>query len=697
VNKNKNIWKAFVSLSEGYNFSLALLTVWGGLYFIPWIQWLDFMPWLRMGLGMCLFIFPGMVASLFLIKDRFFLLSHAVSGFVLSIFFVGVLGLLGRIVHVSFANIKTAFLLLGLVLILAVMAYQYYFPQKEFYLWEGMDLKTTLVLISLMIFGIMINFLSRTTGDDQSYLAYLTTWGNSPALSFSEVYFGLGTVDSKRFWLAVFPMSLSLIESYSNIHGLLLIGFYLEPFMICLAVLAAYLLYKTFLESNVLSMSALLLQITFFFFLRDYQQVGTTFFNRLSEDKSVAAFILMPVFLWAAHHLIERLTWQRGVFLLLCGWSLTLTHPVILAYSAFIAAGYASLTLILQKQNYVRLAVIIFLIVIIVAPGAVLRFVDDSASQIPYDLDQALEGDGGIETRIDFISGTPFYGFPLERIQISTLNFPENKNVLQFIFSWSYVWMLGLVFLWSLLYIRQNVSAPLLLTSSLLVLLALIPYTGWLLGYFVSARMLWRVPWVFPIGLGFLLLLQEVYNLIVNKVKIDKLRVKNIQEKTLLFSSLCIFVCSVGYFAAFAYKSEWKNLSRLEEYRMGLERLVSLGDYLEKNIEKPARFITPDKLLYPIYGLFSQNIMDYLPGLSSKAKVVYFRFWESSMTVDRVETDLLFTIDGTVNFQQKKNIMYKYKIEYIIVDDPELKKHFASRPELFHIEKAAGFWIIGLR
>jgi len=42
--------------------------------------------------------------------------------------------------------------------------------------------------------------------------------------------------------------------------------------------------------------------------------------------------------------------------------------------------------------------------------------------------------------------------------------------------------------------------------SIFLTLFATIPYTGWILGYFVSGRMISRASWFLPLGIGIVLI-----------------------------------------------------------------------------------------------------------------------------------------------------------------------------------------------
>ena len=676
------------------NIPIFLLVFWVFVWVLPWTRWLDNMPWLRTAIGLIVFLLPGMIASLFLMRKRMGLLAHFLNGFVLSVFFFGAIGVLGRIFHLSFDFIKILFSFGGGLSILTLLFYEYRYPQKPLYFLEKIKLKTFLSLFLIILFGVIINLLSKTTGDDQSYLAYLTSWRHSQALGFSEVYFGLGSVDSVRFWLAMFPMNLALLAELSNLHGLLLIGLYIEPFMVAIAILVTYVLYKEFLESDIRALSALLLHITFFFFLRDIQQTGLTFFTRLSEDKVVAAFIIAPLFFCATRYLFEELSIRRGIFFLFIGWSLALTHPVILAYSVFIDVVYIGVLSLLHK-NYKKILWIGALSIVIILPVASLRFYDESR-QISYDLEQALAEGAGIEARISYIEDTPFYGFNPERVEISTVDWHDNKNALQLVFVWSYVWILAMAFIWSGINIRKHDLAPFLFTTSLLVLLSLIPYTGWLIGYFVSARMLWRAPWLFPIGIAIFALLEEALNLLARSLPKRKFKTSILSPKTSFILSLSIFIISVGYFSVFVYQEDWENASRQSEYKMNLERLVSLGDYLEENLDKEARFVSPHQMSNPIYGLFSQNMEEYLPGLSSKSKVALFRFFPSPEPVDRNEINKLFIVDSSVTFQEQKHIMYKYQIEYILTDDFTIKGYYENNPSSFSIQEVEGFWIINL-
>src|SRR6185436_11263099 len=122
--------------------------------------------------------------------------------------------------------------------------------------------------------------------------------------------------------------------------------------------------------------------------------------------------------------------------------------------------------------------------------------------------------------------------------------FPWMTTVL----SWSYLWLLGIGFLWSLpkLKRQENTVDSFIAASSLLVMLCAIPYTGWLMGYFVSARMLWRSPWLFPIGLVGVNLMADIINIVLSKVTIVFQREASTQ-KAIFASVLVISILSISY------------------------------------------------------------------------------------------------------------------------------------------------------
>lgn len=665
--------------------------VWVLLWLLPWEIWLDDLPWLRLGLSLLMFSLPGMVLSLLLARDRLSLTGHFISGLALSVFWVGTLGFAGRVLHWPFENIKILFAGSGLIGLLVLARFST--TPRPLYKPDRFSRRTLILLLFMIVFGILANFQSRHSGDDLSYLAYLTTWQHAPQLDFREVNFGVGTADSIRFWWGMFPMSLALLAGISHLHGLLLVGFYLEPFLVVFAILAIYALYKDLLSSQDQAMTAVLFQFTFLFMLRGSFQPGYMLFERLSDDKVFAAFVLTPVFFLAVRFFLASHDWQSGLLILLIGSSLSFTHTIVLAYCIFIAGIY-SLVVTILKQDFKQLVLVILILFIIIVPSAGLRFVDETwvdrqilglepGVTMPdnFSLDTA-RGSAGLETYISPIEGTRFYGFKLDGIQIM----PNNalKTPLSVFLSWSYVWILAVGFLWSLFNLKRDPAAPFVLASSFLVILCAIPYTGWLVGYFVTARMLWRAPWLLPIGLISFVLLKELFDRIELRLPVGA----RAGVKSILYTGIPIAcLVLVAWFSEFVYPYQWLSTQeQLDDYRNSLSRLSKLGNYLEGHIEQPSRFLAPI------------DLMNYLPGLSSKSKVVLLRnaAW-APYPVDVNEISEIFSDNPEISMNRRTQILDKYGVRYVLMEDADLKDYYADNHSLFSAEVFDDFWILKYR
>jgi hypothetical protein len=654
------------------------------LWVAPWTSWLGPFPWVRMGLSILIFCVPGMIISLLLLGKKLTLLAHLTSGVAISVFLVGFLGMLGRTFNLPYAFIKPVFAVMGLAALFGLISRLRTDP--ELYKPKHFSLLASALLLFLFAFGILINLQSIFGGDDSSYLAYLTNWQHARPLNFEEVVFGSGDTDSIRFWLGMFPMSLAFLAELSKLHGLLLLGLYLEPYLVVIAILAIYNLYEVFLGEERLTIAALLLHFTFFVLLQGARQPGNVFFIRLSEDKVFAAFILAPALFLGVRHFLEASTLRAGIFVFLNGLSLALTHPIILAFSLFIACLYVILVTMVEK-NQRTFGFAITLLIIPVIPSVLFRFIDGPQTQrYPVNLQSALDAYGSAsETRFSYIAGTPFYGFDLGRIKIQTSE-AEQENPLEIFLSWSYLWVLGTGFLWSLFHWRRKrATAPFMAATSGLVLLCGLPFTGWLLGYFVTAGMLWRSPWLLPIGFIGVIVLTELLNFILQGI-VDRVEIKKFSEQV-AFTSITV-ICSILLvnFSIHGYHSRQPLMIRPEGYAARLENLATLGNYLQNHLQQPAIFVAPLEL------------MDYLPGLSSKAKVVFFRTSRyTPHPVDTKQLSLIFSRDPSILIQERMSILRMYDVQFIVIEDPVLREYYAHYTEFSNAQKVKNFWVIEFR
>jgi hypothetical protein len=214
-------------------------------------------------------------------------------------------------------------------------------------------------------------------------------------------------------------------------------------------------------------------------------------------------------------------------------------------------------------------------------------------------------------------------------------------------------------------------------------LLCAIPYTGWLVGYFVSARMLWRVPWMLPIGLICFLLLKELFIIVGNKLS-AKFQLTKSYPSILNVCIPVVCILLVGYFSEFVYPYEWlSSKSQLIDYRNSLTRLANLGNYLEARIDQPSRFIAPSEL------------MNYLPGISSKSKVVLMRniSW-TPYPINLNDIKEIFSENDGISMQQRVQILEKYNIQYILTEDTLIKDYYIHNSNVFSAQNFDDYWII---
>jgi hypothetical protein len=661
------------------------MLLWGLSWILPWAVWLDFSPWARVIISMILFVVPGMVFSMILGGKNFTLPAHVTNGLAISILLVGIFGLLGRALNFPFSFIKPVFALTGLIGLFFLFKYS----RAGYELYEAKNY-SVIILISLLIVLILgvLATQSGFGGDNTHYLVYLTSWQHAQSLSFQSVYTGMGDLDRLRFWINMFPMNLAFLAEISQLHGILLLGFYLPPSFTVIAIIATYNLYERLLRSEHHAVIALLAQFVFLLLFQYGFQFGGAFFGRLSEDKAFASFILAPVFFGVAHHFGQSFTVRSGALVFLTGWSLALTHPIALAYSVFVAGIYLGVIALTQRA-YTKLGTLALLFAVIVLPPATLRIAQvpwvsshifrlDAPVKQPgsFDLETAISRKPDVdETRVSVIAGTPFYGFNTRIIRI-----PTEKTKWPAFLEWSYLYILVGGFAWSLFNLQKKEIAPFIAASSLLVLVCGIPYTGWLMGYLVTVRMLWRAPWVMPIGLAAYVLFYEIALFVRKRFNLG---VEPPNQIRILNSS--VILCCIGavcFFFSFSM-TRW-NAQASDSLRKRLEGWADLGNYLEDNIKQPSRFVAP-----------TRDLMNRLPGLSSKSKTAYFH----ANGIQDGERELwkntpILSDNYSFSLSQRMKILRKNDIKYIFTEGASLKDYYANYPEHFSINEFNGFWII---
>jgi len=668
--------------------AVLITLAWLYLWYFPWQTKMHHIFWLQLGLGLAIFIVPGLCVY-GLLSDRPNLeFNHVTFGFVISHLIFAFLGTVGRFIHLSFESITFLMMALGLILVLIYIlpkvdrGIKFQMDQeRSTYIFSILPILLVSLLVSLIVIQRVLN------DDDLTYLAYITNWQYSTHLDFNDPVFGESQLVSLRFWLMSVPFAQALLAEISRMPGILILGGYYEPFLVILSVLGWYELAIVLKLSPRAASASVILQLSFLILLSEYLHPGAPYFNQLSADKATASFILAPVFFQSLIKLLEGSTRNNIFLLLLTGLSLTLMHSVILAYSVFIGG----LLILLNKssQDLRRKLIPMTILIIIMSPQIAIRFARvPEVESISFDPEVVLNRSGS-ENLITRWGSTHFYGF---NSNILTMKIPYEENIPlpESILKWGW----GLVPLFAVTFAlkqRDSSAAQFILACFILCFLAGFPFTGWLIGYFLNARMLARSVWLFPFGLS------AIYMILIIR---DYIRVRRIAKtvstrKSLLSSCwalITLTLIAIGLF--FLYMRE-NNLFNFEKFGSKIQRYQDLaiaGQALDHQITGQANV------------LGSPNLNDLIPGISSKSNLIVFRIFNPGNMLyytqeERVEkiSDTQKIFSKSTSAEEKMNLLEKHNIQFLLLQRSDLKLFndlIANYPNLITATEIGGVYIV---
>ena len=669
---------------------ILIASLWLFLWFAPWQLWLSFSMWLQLGLALLIFILPGLCIYGLIQTRPAGWLNYVTFGFVISHLLLAVFGTLGRLVHFPFAVLKHGMMGLSLILLLL-----YLIPRlgsihvklstvgKIFSYWP--------LFVAALLAGLMT--VQRVLSDDDlSYLSFLTNWQNSPALYFNDVFFGADKLVSVRFWLISTPFSQAYLSALSGLPGIFIVGGYYEPFLAVLSLCSIYALARTLGMSQRQAMAAALLQILFLSLLSEYLHPGAPFFRQLSTDKATAAYIFIPVFLQSVIWYLGNPEKREFVLVFLTGASLMLLHPVALVF-AIIVAGLITLFGLEPANLRVRSGLLV-LLVIIMTPQIAVRFVRHEAQVvIPFAMED-VSTSPGIETMISVWDDSNFYGFN-PSILAMHIPYAERLSIPSFIlqYGWLVIPLLGALL--ALKNIRRDFLSQYVLASFLLGALAGIPWTGWLLGYLVSAWMLERTLWIYPFGIGtvFFLTALSSETRLTSRVAswMQTLHTKTKMDlRPWLFSGLMLLAALPLWLVM--REQNLPNLSRLHASTERYIQFARIGRFMDEHTQNTAFAASTDEL------------NDYIPAISTKVKVISYRpsdpsypyFYTPQERKQRL-LDRQSIFSREMPIEARLALLKKYDIRFLWVKSGEyylVKDMVSEFPAMFTEHKIGGYYLI---
>lgn len=472
----------------------GLLVGWTTLWFMPWRMWLESWPLVCTLIALGLFLQPGVALHAWLTDRAAVRPSGRVTyGFALSVMLSGILGLAGCLVHLPFSFVTTAFWVVGLLGPAAVWRAGHLAPVSE---GSGPGSRDTVVGAEWLVLSVVL-FLAGWLacnpaggGDNFTHVARIARFLQADTLGFESIGFGDSVLIPPRYWLAYWPLCEALMVAQSGVHGLQLTTNYLPALLAPLSLVCVFELALSLGFSRRQATAALVAQLIALVMLAKVSQPGLVFFDRLTLDKVVAAYLLAPAGFaaaanWCANTERCRLS-QVGLIYL----AIAFGHPTMFGIAYLVLLGYCATEIVAgaARARVVRLGL---LITALAAALSMLRLVNHpSQAHVHFTIASADRSQDMIHARGAHVwvsADRRHYAVPLRILSPTAV-------------------VIGLLILpIAVLQLRSQRAARYVAPALALIGLTLMPATAWLLGLTITPFHLWRISWFAPLGIGLVL------------------------------------------------------------------------------------------------------------------------------------------------------------------------------------------------
>ncbi|CAG0947259.1 hypothetical protein ANRL1_03876 [Anaerolineae bacterium] len=480
----------------------ALVAAWLFLSLFPWQAWFESVSAMRFIVGLALFFPPGIFTFLLLSENKNLSPRVLLGGLVVSILVTGLLGVLARLFQLNFTFIRWGFALWGAAAI-------FLFFTREVKVTFQFEKPAWWEVISLLVAaGGAIYFASLAKpplihDDAFTYNALLYYYQHADALIF-KFPVSLDRLEIPRFWIAYWPLVEAMISDLSGVDGLIITSVYLPPVLACLSFLGIYTLGRTLSLPRPAAGLAILAQGFSLMRLTKWNQPGNLFFQRLTEDKVAAAFVISLILTLLVVEYLEKPSTRKLILAGIAALAMIFTHPIQFGMTCMILGVYGLPSLLDKNIRWKYVALIAVLAAVVFIPYT-FRFGGGEYSQtLSFSLEDVQENDEfarfGVR-RIDIIEGTRFYGIS----HYLTRGLPYEISLVAV--------TLTLFFFW------RNKLSRYVLAAFLVLGVSMFPYTGWVVGTFTTPFQLWRLTWLMPFGLAFAFLVWAVFEL-AQKIKL---------------------------------------------------------------------------------------------------------------------------------------------------------------------------------
>jgi hypothetical protein len=653
--------------------------VWVLLWLLPWGELVSYegnlcliflVDMTKLAIAIAMFIIPGALLYLLLRQkdnpmtdDPIGILSV---GFALSVSIIALIGITGRLLGLSFALVKTFYAILGLgeLLALVILGKDRTVRRENFIgifrnILGNIPLTMALVLSGLMTINDHLFFI-----DDFTYLAYLTNWQRSVGLNFNNLIHQMDVLEIERFWLALYPMGQALMSDLSGVPGSLLFSNYLEVFLLLLAVLTSYWFSRSLgLSSRAAGFSTLIQTSLYTWMIGENWPVGFWYYFNMAEDKVSAVFLLSPVFFFFVLNFVQRPSLKNFILVVLGGVGLTLTHPVILFFACLISAGLGMLAWVVKKTGWREIILLAVVVVFVVSPYVAIRFYNYSASA-GFSMDAKSVGASYQAERYTRVLGDIFYGLNPEVLLF--FNPPPEvggSNIFQIFRAFPFL-LTSLAGVLALINLRKGPFYWYISVCVVLVALATIPYTGWILGFFSDARLISRVSWFSPLGLAGVLVLFPLSGWFKTSPfarRIEKNYSHKLKNGSFIGVTMCLLFASPMLLIG--------SVSRMPNYFKMLDhvrQLAHIGVFIDQNSIPPVTSIAIDYM-----------DIQMLPGVSAHTSIISYReekddnghnfFFSTEEIHHRMyASNTIRSLKTTVPCEERRSLMEEFDVQYVV-------------------------------
>jgi len=469
--------------------AVAAASLWVLLFAVlPWQGLLGAWPWWRAGFAMLLFGVPGFCLHALLDDERALdPLVRIPAALCLSVGLTGLLGFAGSVLWLPTAVVPIGLLSFGAVGIVALVLRgglhaKHPMPRLR----DGDRLIDGALLVFAVALAARLCLAPGLSSDDLTHVARIAAFQQREHLGFQGIAFGGENVIAPRYWLAFWPLVVALLSTISAIDPLELTTNYLGAVLGAVACLAVHNLARSLGATRRLAVTAALGQVGGLLLASARDQPGVLFFNRVTEDKFFAFFVLAPIVTQLVLTYLDRPTRAKLARVALAWLALTFSHPTSLGMVALVLGAFCMLELLLARRR--EALVVLAVVVPLTAVAALVRFVPHGYHQhVFFDVETAREEKeitAGRKRRLSQIRGTPFYGIGPGSAGATTRAIG------------------GAVLLLALVRARRQRDARYVLAALTVVGSAVVPYTGWILGRLVTPFHLWRILSLVPYGIG---------------------------------------------------------------------------------------------------------------------------------------------------------------------------------------------------